>query len=194
MAQNTAQNMADNSVVTAITALVSPILRDLSLELYDCEYAGGVLKVTIDTPPGSEAGVDLEQLALVTRLLGRELDHDDNDVIIPGKYTLEVTSPGLERTLRTPAHFQREAGKVVSVRLTQPIADQRRFQGVLLSASETHASLRRDDTNETVEIPLHLIDKARTVFVWGPQPKPNSPEARAARRGAPRSNSEVNAT
>ena len=92
MAQNTAQNMADNSVVTAITALVSPILRDLSLELYDCEYAGGVLKVTIDTPPGSEAGVDLEQLALVTRLLGRELDHDDNDVIIPGKYTLEVTS------------------------------------------------------------------------------------------------------
>jgi ribosome maturation factor RimP len=186
--------MADNAVVTAITALVSPILRDLSLELYDCEYAGGLLKVTIDTPPGSDAGVDLEQLALVTRLLGRELDHDENDVIIPGKYTLEVTSPGLERTLRTPAHFQRETGKVISVRLTQPVADERRFQGVLLGATDTHASLRRDDTNETVEIPLHLIDKARTVFVWGPQPKPNSPEARAARRGAPRSTSEVNAT
>lgn len=183
--------MADNAVVTAITALVSPILSDLSLELYDCEYAGGVLKVTIDTPPGSEAGVDLEQLALVTRLLGRELDHDDNDAIIPGKYTLEVTSPGLERTLRTPAHFQREAGKVISVRLTQPLADERRFQGVLVSATDSHALLRRDDNAETVEIPLHLIDKARTVFVWGPQPKPNSPEARVARRSASQSNSEV---
>jgi ribosome maturation factor RimP len=186
--------MADNAVVTAITALVSPILSDLSLELYDCEYAGGVLKVTIDTPAGSSAGVDLEQLALITRLLGRELDHDDKDVIIPGKYTLEVTSPGLERTLRTSSHFQREAGKVISVRLTQPVEDQRRFQGLLMSATDTHASLRREDTNEVVDIPLHLIDKARTVFVWGPQPKPNSPEARAARRGASSSNSEVNAT
>jgi ribosome maturation factor RimP len=166
----------------------------MSLELYDCEFAGGILKVTVDTPSGSDRGVDLEQLALVTRLLGRELDHDENASIISSKYTLEVTSPGLERTLRTPAHFQRETGKVISVRLTQPLDDERRFQGELLSATDTHATVRREDTNTTVDIPLDLIDKARTVFVWGAQPKPNSPEARAARRSAKSSTPEVNAS
>jgi ribosome maturation factor RimP len=188
--------MAENQVVMTVTSLLSPILRDMSLELYDCEFAGGVLKVTVDTPAGSEAGVDLEQLALVTRLLGRELDHADenSNSIISSKYTLEVTSPGLERTLRTPAHFQRETGKVIAIRLTQPFEDERRFQGVLLSATETHATIRREDTHVNVEIPLDLIDKARTVFVWGPQPKPNSPEARAARRSAKSSTSEVNAS
>ena len=186
--------MAENQVVAAVSHILSPILSDLSLELYDCEFAGGVLKVTVDTPAGSPAGVDLEQLALVTRLLGRELDHDDNDSVIPGRYTLEVTSPGLERTLRTPAHFQREAGKVVSIRLIQPVNDARRLQGVLLSATDTHASIRLEDSTEIVEVPLAYIDKAKTVFVWNVQPKPNSPEARAARRSASKSQSEVSAT
>jgi ribosome maturation factor RimP len=190
--------MAENAVVHAITQILAPILSDLSLELYDCEFAGGVLKVTVDTPPGSEAGVDLEQIALVTRLLGRELDHDENEATVPGRYTLEVTSPGLERTLRTPAHFHRETGKEVAIRLTQPVHELRRIQGVLLSATDTHASVRITESGshagEVIEIPLALIEKARTVFVWSTQPKPNSPEARAARRAASRSTSEVNAT
>lgn len=191
--------MAENQVVTAVSHILEPILRDLSLELYDCEFAGGVLKVTVDTPAGSPAGVDLEQLALVTRLLGRELDHDEDNPIVPGRYTLEVTSPGLERTLRTPAHFRREAGKVVAIRLTQPLDQEsnnqeRRIQGVLLSSTDTHASIRPENSTEIVEVPLALIDKAKTVFVWNVQPKPNSPEARAARRSASQSHSEVSAT
>ncbi len=165
-----------SSVIDRVTEMVTPILSDLGLELYDLDFAGGVLKVTVDTPPGGPASVDIDQIALVTRLLGRELDHDENAV--PGRFTLEVSSPGLERTLRTPAHFARETGKEVNVRLREQIDGRRRVNGVLVSATGSTAVVREEDGTE-VEIPLDIIDKARTVFVWETNPKPNSPEARA---------------
>ena len=77
------------------------------------------------------SGIDLDELALVTRSISRELDHIDP---IPGRYTLEVTSPGVERTLRTPEHFAREIGKTVSVRLRDPEAAERRLNGLLVAA------------------------------------------------------------
>jgi ribosome maturation factor RimP len=167
------------NVVEAVTAMVSPILSDLSLELYDLEFAGGILRVTIDTPTGQESGVDVDQISLVTRLLGRELEHDD---VVPGRFTLEITSPGLERTLRTPHHFQREVGKNVTIRLVAEHEGRRRMAGTLVGATSTTASVRLENSSDTVEVPLSLIDKAKTVFVWESQPKPNSPEARAAKR------------
>jgi ribosome maturation factor RimP len=167
------------NVVTSVTAMVSPILDDLGLELYDMEFSGGVLKVTIDTPAGQEAGVDIDQISRVNRLLGRELDHND---VVPGRYTLEVSSPGLERNLRTPHHFQREVGKDVSIRLVAEHEGQRRFAGALVAATDATATVRVADTAQSVEIPLSLIEKAKTVFVWESQPKPNSKEARAAKR------------
>ena len=169
------------NVVTSVTAMVSPILDDLGLELYDMEFSGGVLKVTIDTPAGQEAGVDIDQISRVNRLLGRELDHND---VVPGRYTLEVSSPGLERNLRTPHHFQREVGKDVSIRLVAEHEGQRRFAGALVAATDATATVRVADTAQSVEIPLSLIEKAKTVFVWESQPKPNSKEARAAKRSA----------
>lgn len=162
--------MADSPVLQRVRELIEPIASDLGLDLYDLEQRGGTLRVTIDTPPGSEAGVDMDKLALATRLISREMDHHDP---MPGRYTLEVTSPGVERSLRTPAHFQREIGKTINVRLTDPNADQRRFEGVLVAADDATATVRLDDAdlNEHV-IALADIDRARTVFVWGPQPKP----------------------
>ena len=171
-----------SNVVDIVTTMVTPILADLSLELYDLEFNGGILRVTIDTPAGQPTGVDIDQISLVTRLLGRELDHNENAV--PGRFTLEVTSPGLERTLRTPHHFQREIGKSVTIRLSTEHEGRRRLAGVLVGATSTTASVRLDDTRETVEVPLALIDKAKTVFVWESQPKPNSKEARDAKRAA----------
>ena len=110
-------------------------------------------------------------IARVNRLLGRELDHND---VVPGRYTLEVSSPGLERNLRTPHHFQREVGKDVSIRLVAEHEGQRRFAGALVAATDATATVRVTDTAQSVEIPLALIEKAKTVFVWESQPKPNS--------------------
>jgi ribosome maturation factor RimP len=158
---------------------VAPILADLSLELYDLEFAGGILRITVDTPAGGPAGVDIDQISLITRLLGRELDHNENAV--PGRFTLEVTSPGLERTLRTPYHFAREVGKEVSIRLSTDLNGRRRVAGLLVGATDSTASVRLSDSGETIEVPLSLVDKAKTVFVWETQPKPNSKEARDKR-------------
>ncbi len=162
--------MTESPVLLRVRELIEPITSDLDLDLYDLEQRGGTLRITIDTPPGSEGGVDMDKLALATRLISREMDHQDP---MPGRYTLEVTSPGVERTLRTPAHFQREIGKTVNVRLADTTADQRRFEGVLVSADESTATVRLDDAELTEQVIAFAdIDRARTVFVWGPQPKP----------------------
>ena len=175
----------DGPVVTRVRTLVAPIASDLGLELYDVEQRGGTLRVTLDTPAGSSDGVDLDTLALATRLVSRELDHDDP---VPGHYTLEVTSPGLERTLRTPAHFQREIGKTLNVRLADVGHDSRRVEGLLVSADATSATLRVTDaeTGAAVDrvVAYDQIDRARTVFVWGPQPKPGGPKRASGKRAA----------
>jgi ribosome maturation factor RimP len=166
--------------------MVAPIIADLGVDLYDLEYAGGQLTVTLDTFPGSESGIALDVLALATRLISRELDHTDP---IPGHYTLEVTSPGLERTLRTPAHFQREIGKTVAIRLRNTVSGARRLNGVLIAADESGATVRLDDQADVTlaerVVPYDQIDRARTVFVWGPAPKPGKAPAKKGATRAP---------
>lgn len=161
-------------VLDRVHALVAPIVGDLGLDLYDLEYAGGILRVVVDTPPGGESGVSLDTIALITRLVSRELDHQDP---VPGRYTLEVTSPGLERTLREPRHYQREIGKDVSVKLHEPIAGTRRLQGTLIAATEHEIVLRDADLVEHT-IAYSTIDKSKTVFQWGPTPKSGSKKSK----------------
>lgn len=159
-------------VVDRVTSLVAPIVTDLGLDLYDIEYTGGIVRIVVDTQPGGQAGVSLENIALITRLVSREFDHSDP---IPGRYTLEVTSPGLERTLRLPRHFVREVGKTIAVRLSSALDGQRRIQGDLVSASENTIVVRLTDNALTeVTIPLSIVERAKTVFQWGPTPKPGS--------------------
>lgn len=163
--------MTDTPVIQRVRGIVEPIASDLDLDLYDLEQRGGTLRVTIDAPVGSTDGLDMEKLALATRLISREMDHQDP---IPGKYTLEVTTPGVERNLRLPDHFQREIGKTVNIRLADADAEQRRFEGALVAADETTATVRVGEGDEAVDrvVEIASIDRARTVFVWGPQPKP----------------------
>jgi ribosome maturation factor RimP len=95
-----------------------------------------------------------------------------------GHYTLEVTSPGLERSLRTPVHFQKSIGKTVALRLRDIVTpdgerSERRLQGVLIAADEQSATIQLNDAALTERVvPYDKIDRARTVFVWGPAPKP----------------------
>ncbi|MGB0112365.1 MAG: ribosome maturation factor RimP [Ilumatobacteraceae bacterium] len=172
--------MSASSEIDRMHAIVGPIASDLDLDVYDIERRGSTIRITLDTLPGSESGISLDSISLATRLISRELDHEDP---IAGHYTLEVTSPGLERQLRTPAHFQREVGKVVNARLRDPNADPRRLQGTLTAADERTATLLLDDeTERTVDI--SEIDKARTVVDWGPKPKPGKQPASKKKSGA----------
>ena len=157
-----------NPVIERVHLLVAPIVADLGLELYDLEFVGGVLRVVVDTPVSSGQSVSLDNIALITRLLSREFDHSDP---MPGRYTLEVTSPGLERTLRVPRHFQREIGKVVALRLLANPDLPRRLQGIIIGADEVSVTVRTEAHPTDVVVPFQSIDRARTVFEWGPTPK-----------------------
>src|SRR4051794_3639747 len=94
--------------------LVAPLLAPLGLELFDVELAGPVLHIAVDR----DGGVDLDTISEATTVISHALDDDDP---IPGRYTLEVSSPGLERPLRTPAHFLRFIGTTVSVKTTAEV-------------------------------------------------------------------------
>jgi ribosome maturation factor RimP len=178
-----------DAVIERVTRMVAPLLVDLKLDLYDIEFRGGVLRITLDTPPGSPGGVDIDTISLVTRMISRDFDHDDP---MPGSYTLEVTSPGLERTLRTPAHFQREVGKTVALRLRDVgIGGDRRAQGTLVSATDTDCTIMLDEPTRHPDgavlertIAYTQIDRAKTVFVWAAQPKPGKAQPGTAKKPA----------
>lgn len=178
--------MSDTNTLKKVERLITPIVSDLQLDLYDLEFRGGTLRITIDRPAGVDEGLDLEAIALASRLIGRELDHEDP---MGGHYTLEVTSPGLERSLRIPAHFQKSIGKTVALRLRDIVTpegerSERRLQGVLIAADEQTATIQLNDAALTERIvPYDKIDRAKTVFVWGPAPKPGKqPKEKAAHK------------
>ncbi len=173
--------------------LVEPITSDLDLDLYDVERRGGTIRITVDTPPGSDGGISLDALSLATRLISRELDHEDP---ITTQYTLEVTSPGLERTLRTPAHFQREIGKDVTIRLVgHAVADgeARRVDGKLIAADDSTATLLTAEGDERI-VAVADVDKARTIFEWGPKPKPGKGPGNTKTKNSTRNSSKTTPT
>lgn len=173
-----------SAVANKVAGLVAPMAEALGLQIYDIDYSGGTLRVVLDTPPGQPAGVSLDDLSLVTRQLGRELDHSDP---VPGRYTLEVTSPGLERTMRRPEHFAREVGKTVNVRLHSPVNGSRRIQGQLVAATATSITVRDGDSLVDVDVAISDIERARTVFEWGGAEKPGkSPASKKAAKKAPK--------
>jgi ribosome maturation factor RimP len=139
-----------------LLTLIEPLLGRLGYELVDLEYGGGYgrgnLKVFID----SAAGVGLEDCERVSREISALLDVEDP---IPGAYTLEVSSPGFDRVLRTPAHFGRFVGSRVFVELKEPRAGRRRYTGELLAVDEGGIALAVD--KERVAVAFAEIGKAR---------------------------------
>jgi ribosome maturation factor RimP len=163
-------------VTETVRTLCQPVADDLGIELYDVERAGGILRVTVDQP----GGIPLDKVAEATRRISRLLDEYDP---LPGRYTLEVSSPGLERNLRTPAHFTWAIGRLTSIRTRHAGEDLRRFRAIVLSADDDGVEVRLEEGGDTRRFAYGEIDKARTVFEWGPSPKPGGPRNRGAELG-----------
>jgi len=151
-----------------VTRLAEPICADLGVELYDVEHKSGTVRVTVDR----DGGVDIDTISLLTRELSRALDHDDP---LPGRYTLEVSSPGLERQLRRPDHFAKAHGSTVKVKTKPQVEGDRRAEGVLVASDGETFTIEVDGPlGERRRYRYDDIDSVRTVFVWGPTPKPGS--------------------
>lgn len=170
-------------VAERVRDLVEAPLADAGVELVDVELKGHTLCVFVDRPEG---GIDLDAVTDATQLVSGVLDEHDP---VPGHYTLEVSSPGVERPLRTPAHFRRFVGTTVSVRTHGGVEGERRVEGELVSADDDGIVVTpAADSGTSGERRLAYgdIERARTVFTWGPAPKPGRPQSKQKKKAASR--------
>ncbi|HEY3672304.1 MAG TPA: ribosome maturation factor RimP [Acidimicrobiia bacterium] len=157
--------------VDTIVQELAPAVTELGLDLYDVNVSGAgkarILRVMVDR----DGGVDLEAIAAATQAVSPLLDAPPLDSVIAGPYALEVSSPGLERPLRTPAHFVRAVGETVSVK-TRAADDHgaRRVHGVVTSAHDTGFELTLDD-GTAQQLAYDDVTQAHTVFQWGDDTK-----------------------
>lgn len=148
------------ATIDRVQLLVDPLLADAGLDLYDLELAGGVLRVLVD----KAGGADIDAVAKLARKISNALDEHDP---IAGNYTLEVSTPGLERPLRTPAHFRTAVGSEVKVKTNPGVEGERRLEGTVTAAGDDDVTVTAaDGTARTLR--YDDIERARTVFVWGP--------------------------
>ena len=157
-----------------VRSLAAPLLAPLGVELEEVQWGGGRLRLVVDTAEGIDSGT----LVQVTRTISSELDAADP---IPGRYTLEITSPGVERPLRAPEQYRKAVGSAVAVKLRPGDDGERRIEGRLVAADDALITLETDD-GERREIRLEVIERARTVFDWG-RPAPRRNGSRPAEGG-----------
>jgi ribosome maturation factor RimP len=141
--------------------LLEPPIEALSYELVDVEFAregrGGVLRIYIDRRAVDAAlSITVDDCAIVSHAVSEILETQDP---IKGHYTLEVSSPGFDRILRTKAHFERFRGARISLELKLPIDGRRRFAGALKSVSDDTIVVEVDGREHS--LPLERIQKAR---------------------------------
>ena len=147
--------------------LVKPYVVAEGVELDDLQVRGGggarLVRVTVD----ATGGVDVETIARLSQGLSRVLDQAD---VLPGAYTLEVGSPGLERELRRPAHFHKSLGREVTLITRDEVAGAGRHRGLIEEVAGEGVTLLVGE--ETRFIPFDQVKQARTVFRWEKPPKP----------------------
>jgi len=150
-------------------ALVSPVIEAAGLELvevtFNRESGRKVLRITVDR----EGGVDIDTISATAEQVSRRLDLEG---FSPGPYSLEVTSPGIERPLRRPVDFGRRVGDRVKVRTAQPIGGARNHAGALVSA-DAEAIVVATEGGE-LRVPFDQIVSARTVADWDAELKRSS--------------------
>lgn len=153
-----------SKLVERITAVVEPVVVGEGYELVHIELIGPprhqVLRLYIDKP----GGVTVDDCAAVSQHISPLLDVED---LIPGRYLLEVCSPGLERGLYKPADYQRFAGREAKIQTSEKLEGRRNFHGQLLGIEGDIVTIVEQELGHEVAIPYSLIRKAHLVFQWG---------------------------
>ena len=146
--------------VKQLEPIIAPVVTGHGYELVEVEFktelGGWILRVFID----KEGGVSLEDCASVSRELSAVLDVED---VIPQHYSLEVSSPGLDRPLKKEADFARFVGKKAKIRTRHPVGESRRnFSGTLVAVES--GKVKIDVGDQVCEVPVDDVEKANLVY------------------------------
>ena len=154
-----------SSVVETVTELVTPILDERHFELVDAEFVkegkSWYLRIYINKP----GGINIEECALVSDLLGEKLDDCDPDPI-PQAYFLEVSSPGAERPLKKERDYERALNSYIHVSLYQPLEGNKVYEGTMVDLKPDELTLEYMDKTrqKTIVIPRKQIAQARLAI------------------------------
>src|SRR6476661_3606426 len=149
-------------VVSKIEEIVDRVAQSEGIEVVEVELKGGgknqLLRISIDKPEG----ITHADCELISQQVGTILDVED---VVPGHYTLEVSSPGVERKLLKPNDYIRFQGKKAKIVLREPVESQRRWEGTLAGLENGTVSL---DTGagRVLRFPLNQVERANLKFEW----------------------------
>lgn len=177
-------------VESRVRSLSEGVLQEKDLEILDVEFSRGTLRIILDSPDL----LDLDRVAAASSLISKLVD-ESPDFEDLGSFTLEVSSPGVERTLRTEDHFRRFTGAKVSIKTKPNVKAPRRFRGVVDQVRDGVLVVSLDESRfegqRELVIDIEDIERAHTVFEWGSQGAPKSkPKSRTT--GSKKSNSANN--
>ncbi len=160
----------------SLLEIAEPVCHDSGYELVDVEYtsspSGWVVRVYIDrrqdiVPPHGKGGIDFADCEALSRQLGAVLDVEDP---VPHHYSLEVSSPGIDRPLRTASHFQRYLGETAKVALREGLAGRRNFKGVLRALEPSPGPDAEvvviDVEGAEFRLPIRDVASARLIPDW----------------------------
>lgn len=151
--------MSREEVKIKLSELIEPLVESRGFELVHLEYIPGKqaqLQIFIDR----EGGITIDHCELINKAVSDLLDYHDP---IDHAYTLEVSSPGLERPLTKKEHFDRFAGEKVKIKTSEDLNGRKKFSG-RLEGTEKDNVLVRLDNDQVAEIPIALIDRAKLWF------------------------------
>jgi ribosome maturation factor RimP len=166
--------------VADLTARLAPLVEAVGLELFDVESVRAGTATTLRVSVDRTGGVDLDAVTAATRAVTPVLD----ELGLLERCTLEVSSPGLERPLRTREHYRRAVGTLITVKTSVLVDGARRHRGVLADVDDDGIALAPDGAPEgtTLRIPHEHVAGARTVFEWGPTAPPGRPATSSSER------------
>lgn len=149
----------DRELIPQLKRSLLPVLNSLGVELVDLEYrrerAGWVLRLYID----QEGGISLQDCQRVSEQVGDVLDVED---LIDHPYTLEVSSPGLDRPLVREGDFERFAGRAVKISTREPVGNRSNFRGQLMGVDNHQVKIKLEE-GEVLQLPVESIAKARLL-------------------------------
>ena len=145
---------------TGLSKLIEPVVQELGCELWGIEKLQQGRQVVLRIYIESADGINVDDCARVSRQVSAILDVEDP---IPGEYMLEVSSPGVERRLFKPEHFNVCKGEKVQITLRQAFDGRRKFKGLLCGLEDEEVVIRVDDAQEIV-LPMDSIERARVLM------------------------------